>query len=326
MTLIKRGPDPLFWINTGIACYPKDHPDDRKGSPFFSFWLPAGCAYVTPPEENEAKYDAILAIIEPGDPIFAYENQRGIVAMGIVKEKPSLVRCADRVPLFPQPNEIVKRFDVDWDTSITCTYSDILAQTHSVRGLALRQRDDAALHALRERSQTWSQQDERVREEASVAKLKRIEQNPHLAAKDRDALIKARIGQGRFRANLLNVEQQCRVTCVSNPTHLIASHIKPWVLCKDHEHLDGNNGLLLAPHLDHLFDKGRISFDDAGNLLISRFQARDVLRAWAVPETLNVGRFNANQCQYLAFHRRYLFEQPQPWRTLLRTSSLTPFV
>ncbi|RQR29570.1 HNH endonuclease [Burkholderia sp. Bp9143] len=115
---------------------------------------------------------------------------------------------------------------------------------------------------------------------------------------------------------MLSVEHRCRVTGITDKTHLIASHIKPWRLCERDEHWDGNNGLLLAPHVDHLFDKGRISFADDGTMLISRFQDRSIMRAWGLPEVVNVGGFNAGQRRYLEIHREVIFERTRSWRAI----------
>jgi len=73
-------------------------------------------------------------------------------------------------------------------------------------------------------------------------------------------LTKSRRGQGIFKANVRLVEDHCRITGVSNIKHLRASHIKPWSASTNDEKLDGFNGLLLSPHVDHLFDRGFISF------------------------------------------------------------------
>src|SRR5690606_18710610 len=61
----------------------------------------------------------------------------------------------------------------------------------------------------------------------------------------------------------------CAVTDVRLPELLRASHIKPWRWCTNSERLDPYNGLLLLPHYDHLFDRGYISFDDSGAILMS---------------------------------------------------------
>lgn len=120
----------------------------------------------------------------------------------------------------------------------------------------------------------------------------------------KEQLIKARRGQGIFRANVCLNEKRCRITKIDDPAHLRASHIKPWLDCSDEEKLDGCNGLLLAPHVDHLFDKGLISFSDSGDLLISPQLDLSILEAWGIPTILNVGRFSPEQTKYLSYHRR----------------------
>jgi hypothetical protein len=85
------------------------------------------------------------------------------------------------------------------------------------------------------------------------------------------ALRKARIGQGRFRADLLNFWQgHCPITGVYTPELLRASHIKPWHVSTDPERLDAFNGLLLAVHLDALFDRALITFQDSGDMRVSK--------------------------------------------------------
>jgi hypothetical protein len=122
-------------------------------------------------------------------------------------------------------------------------------------------------------------------------------------------LVLARRGQGVFRANVESREPLCRVTGVSNPRYLRASHIKPWSKSNDVEKLDGNNGLMLAPHVDLLFDEGFISFEDDGTLIVSKAVDEEVLSMWKIPKQLNVGPFTPAQCVYLAFHRVNEFER-----------------
>jgi hypothetical protein len=88
---------------------------------------------------------------------------------------------------------------------------------------------------------------------------------------EKSLLTKARIGQGRFRADLLRFWQgHCALTDVSAPELLRASHIKSWRDSSNNERLDAFNGLLLAVHLDALFDRALISFGNAGEMLISK--------------------------------------------------------
>jgi len=121
-------------------------------------------------------------------------------------------------------------------------------------------------------------------------------------------LTKSRRGQGIFKANVRLVEDHCRVTGVTNIKHLRASHIKPWSVSSKEEKLDGFNGLLLSPHVDHLFDRGFISFKNGGDLLVSKELNPIVLEQWNIEDSANVGAFKANQGKYLEFHRDVVFQ------------------
>jgi len=120
-------------------------------------------------------------------------------------------------------------------------------------------------------------------------------------------LTKARRGQGIFKANVRLLETKCRVTGVENMKRLRASHIKPWTVADNHEKLDGFNGLLLSPHVDHLFDRGFISFDNSGEILVSRGLNSVVLQQWSIRTPSNVGSFRKEQQEYLEYHRDAVF-------------------
>lgn len=122
-------------------------------------------------------------------------------------------------------------------------------------------------------------------------------------------LIKSRRGQGIFRRNLENFEKACRITGVANRRHLRASHIKPWRASTNSEKLDGNNGLLLSPHIDHLFDQGYISFTDDGTLLVSSKADVDTLILWGIDPEGHYGHFRKEQLPYLSFHRDFIFKR-----------------
>jgi hypothetical protein len=121
-------------------------------------------------------------------------------------------------------------------------------------------------------------------------------------------LTKSRRGQGIFKANVRLVEDHCRITGVTNIKHLRASHIKPWSVSDNDEKLDGNNGLLLSPHVDHLFDRGFISFTPHGRLLVSNELNVSVLEKWSINPDHNVGTFSAKQNEYLEFHLDSIFQ------------------
>jgi len=126
---------------------------------------------------------------------------------------------------------------------------------------------------------------------------------------EKTQLINARRGMGIFRTQVRLIEKQCRITGVSARQHLRASHIKPWRFSSSHEKLDGNNGLLLSPHVDHLFDRGFISFSANGSLLLSKQIKIEVLSAWSIDPDLNVGTFLPAQEIYLKFHREQVFKK-----------------
>ena len=136
-----------------------------------------------------------------------------------------------------------------------------------------------------------------------------IRQSTTLDETVKDQLVKSRRGQGRFRHNVRQIESHCRLTGISDSRFLIASHIKPWRSSTNQERLDGENGFLLTPNIDALFDRGFISFEDEGHLLVSPVADRQVLHLLGVPvdRTVNVGQFTQGQKKYLAYHRREVF-------------------
>ncbi len=124
---------------------------------------------------------------------------------------------------------------------------------------------------------------------------------PAVPVTEKRQIILARRGQGKFRERVSRIEHACRITGVNRPEHLIASHCKPWRDCESHdERLDGENGLLLTPTVDHLRD---------GELLISPVVHRESLKRMGIPpdERRNVGGFTEGQRAYLEFHREAVF-------------------
>lgn len=132
-----------------------------------------------------------------------------------------------------------------------------------------------------------------------------LRENRELEETTRDALIQARRGQGMFRQNVREVERACRVTRVDRFEHLIASHIKPWRGSSNDDRLDGENGLLLTPTVDHLFDKGFISFENDGSLIVSPVAHPASLHRMGIDAAAppNVGSFSRGQRQFLDYHR-----------------------
>lgn len=133
----------------------------------------------------------------------------------------------------------------------------------------------------------------------------RVAADTSIVETEREAIIRARRGQGLFKQRVMEIETRCRITGVENPIHLVASHCKPWRDCRNEERLDGENGLLLTPSIDHLFDRGFIGFEDSGNLILSPVAHRPSLLRMGVEtdRVVNVGGFTEGQRKFLDFHR-----------------------
>jgi hypothetical protein len=123
---------------------------------------------------------------------------------------------------------------------------------------------------------------------------------------ERDALTRARLGQGLFRQRVAEQEPICRVTGLARQEFLMASHIKPWRDCDNRERLSGCNGLLLSPHVDKLFDRHWISFDTDGQLIWKHDAAGEALHCWGIAGANQVRPFNRAQEAFLAAHRQAL--------------------
>ena len=130
-----------------------------------------------------------------------------------------------------------------------------------------------------------------------------VETDTALPPTEREAIIRARRGQGLFKERVMQMEEYCRVTKVTNPVHLVASHCKPWRDSNNHERLNGENGLLLTPSIDHLFDRGFIGFEGDGTLIISPVAHRPSLDRMGVHGEVNVGAFTPGQQKFLGYHR-----------------------
>lgn len=132
-----------------------------------------------------------------------------------------------------------------------------------------------------------------------------VRQDETLPETERLAIVRSRIGQGLFKDRVSQIERHCRITRVENPTHLIASHCKPWRDASNEERLNGENGLLLTPSIDHLFDRGFIGFDNNGELIVSPAAHRPSLQRMGIEteQVVNVGSFSQGQRAFLEFHR-----------------------
>ncbi|WP_313157369.1 HNH endonuclease [Sphingobacterium multivorum] len=122
-------------------------------------------------------------------------------------------------------------------------------------------------------------------------------------------LILARIGQGQFRKELIDIWNGCSISKYSDVSLLIASHIKPWCKCDNNEKVDSGNGLLLLPNYDKLFDRGYISFDENGKLLISKRLCNP--EVFGLNDDMGIELKEDNR-KYMKYHREEVFEDTVP--------------
>jgi hypothetical protein len=133
--------------------------------------------------------------------------------------------------------------------------------------------------------------------------LAEIEKDATISETERAALRWARLGQGGFRDKLDELwGEACAVTGCSIRDLLRASHIKPWCESDNKERLDPDNGLLLVANIDILFDKGFISFDDNGRMLISSKLTAAQRRMLGLAGSLK-RKPTLGHRRYLAYHR-----------------------
>jgi len=124
---------------------------------------------------------------------------------------------------------------------------------------------------------------------------------------EKEAIVKARVNQGVFRKLLLRRYGSCCLCGVHTADLLIASHIKPWTNSMPHEKLDSNNGLLLCPNHDKLFDLGLISFDNTGHILISSRLSKDDRERLNICDDMVIS-ISEQHLPYLEYHRNNVYK------------------
>ncbi|MGL5099312.1 MAG: HNH endonuclease [Fusobacteriaceae bacterium] len=124
---------------------------------------------------------------------------------------------------------------------------------------------------------------------------------------DRETLVKVRIGQEYFKEKLISLHKKCCICGLENRYFLIGSHIKPWSQSENREKLDEYNGLLLCSHHDAAFDKGYISFEDTGKIIISEHLSEKDCMLLNINPRIKI-KVHEKNIPYLKWHREYLLK------------------
>ena len=119
-----------------------------------------------------------------------------------------------------------------------------------------------------------------------------------------------REGQDEYRHKLLDECPFCPITMINEESLLIASHIKPWAVSNPYERTDPNNGFILSPLYDKLFDRGYITFTDDKHVCISNWLSRQVKDRIGIKDNqlFQFLPMNDIRAGYLEYHRSTVFK------------------
>ena len=123
-------------------------------------------------------------------------------------------------------------------------------------------------------------------------------------------MTRARIGQGKYREELLRLCPFCPITLVSDDRLLIASHIKPWAKSNDIEKIDPLNGFMLTPTFDFMFDRGFLSFTDDKKSILSPFLSKMTYSKLGISDDKIFSHLQTDGREnYLEYHRTEILKR-----------------
>ena len=244
-------------------------------------------------EQDESSFTELIGIFGKTYPLLAY--------FFFLKDRSRYLPIA---PTFF--DRAFKHLGADFKTSHRCSWENYSIYVALIGELKTMLAESLAVEVtlLDAHSFAWMLAAQMEREN----KLADVQEYLSLSSSEREAIVKARIGQGRFRESLIDYWSTCAVTGCMEVSLLRASHIKPWAEASLAERLSLYNGLLLSPALDASFDSGYVSFDDEGKILISeRLGAADA-SALGIHADMFLRRIKPEHKKYLAFHRKHKFK------------------
>lgn len=207
-----------------------------------------------------------------------------------------------------------ERFGISSECFNTCSwnnYQEFISILREVQGI-VKENVDPDAELIDAHSFIWAEwflekkeKESQIRENEEAEK----EFDRHgVVGRERDAHVRVRENQGTFRKIMLNRYDHCCLCDVRKPELLIASHIKPWSMSDPSEKIDVDNGFLLCPNHDRLFDGGWITVKDNGSVIKSEMISLSDMGSMTVPSRVNVGLTSGNK-KYLAFHRENIFKE-----------------
>ena len=128
-----------------------------------------------------------------------------------------------------------------------------------------------------------------------------------------EKMVKVRIGQQRFKRDVLNdCGRVCPFTKINDESLLIAGHIKPWAKSNDEEKLDPKNGLLFTPTFDRMFNNGFITFKDDTKLVISPLVSHRTALLLGIKSGMELdipllGNSHKGRRNFMEYHRNIVY-------------------
>lgn len=142
-----------------------------------------------------------------------------------------------------------------------------------------------------------------------LKKIKKLfKSNEKIPTAVKKQIVKARIGQGKIRNRLFEERHCCELCGIGQKELLVASHIKPWAECAKGEQGDLNNLLLLCAMHDALFDKGFITFDEEGKMLVSETLSEKEHKKYLLDKSMKIKITDGNR-EFLRYHREHVFKE-----------------
>ncbi|KAF5047082.1 hypothetical protein DSECCO2_464150 [anaerobic digester metagenome] len=121
--------------------------------------------------------------------------------------------------------------------------------------------------------------------------------------------VEQRVGQDIYRNHMLSYwEGRCALTNIGESELLLASHAKPWKDCTSaEERLNVFNGFLLEARFDRLFDRGFITFDDQGALIVSKRLESSSLSVLGLKQGMELRWIREEHLPFLHWHQEHVF-------------------
>lgn len=117
-----------------------------------------------------------------------------------------------------------------------------------------------------------------------------------------------RKSQLKYRETLYQEFKHCPFSKIDDFRLLVASHIKPYAVSSTQEKTDPNNGFMLSPLYDKLFDRGFVSFNDDGGLIVSDWLSKDNKEKINFEYCVDDLKLNEKRKEYLEYHRNNIFK------------------